>query len=225
MTDAPDPQGGSAPPLPTVPPDAEVCANCKLWQPHSVDARGWVGPCRIQPQRGLFPPTAPICDAFVPRNGVTVRPPKPSSGRASSARSPHAVAPLVRRRADPDSTVDLGDLQMTRQELMDLFREAAGEGELPPLAPKWEGGTLKLVPGTADAKTYEMPLDTFFHKVVMVRDRLRVLEQKLNAHAKLSDTEKVELQGYITRVYGSLTSFNQLFRERADHLVGAKGEE
>ena len=114
---------------------------------------------------------------------------------------------------------------MTREELMDLFREASLDAEPPPLAPKWEGGRIKMVPGKAELQQRGLPIDSLFHKVVMGRDRLRVLEQKLNAHPKLTDAEKVELQSYITRVYGSLTSFNVLFKEKADQFVGSKGED
>ncbi len=112
---------------------------------------------------------------------------------------------------------------MTREELMELFREVAGESEPPPLAAKWEGGVLQLVPGKAELQGKEIPIDALFHKVVMVRDRLRTLEQRLNAHPKLTDAERVEMQQYITRCYGSLTSFNILFREKSDHFVGQKG--
>lgn len=222
MSDAP---AGSLPPLPTFAADAQVCGNCKLWRPHSVDHRGWVGPCRVQDNRGLFPPSAPVCNAFAPKGGAV--PPAPVPGRIPAGRAARSVAPVVvRRRADPDAQVDLGDLQMTRQELVDLIREAVqGDVETPALAAKWEGGTVQMVPGKPDVQPRELPIDALFHKVVMVRDRLRVLEQKLNAHPKLSDAEKVELQSYITRVYGSLTSFNHLFRDKADHFVGAKGEE
>jgi hypothetical protein len=108
---------------------------------------------------------------------------------------------------------------------MEIFREAAVEAEAPPLAGKWEGGTLRLIPGNAELQAKDLPIDSLFHKVVMVRDRLRTLEQKINAHPKLTDAEKVEMQSYITRVYGSLTSFNVLFRERGDQFVGQKGEE
>jgi hypothetical protein len=107
---------------------------------------------------------------------------------------------------------------------MELFRQVSGDGAEAPLAAKWEGGTLRLMPGKADLQGKDMPLDAFFHKVVMVRDRLRTLEQKVNAHPKLSDAEKVEMQHYITRVYGSLTSFNVLFRDKADQFVGSKEE-
>jgi hypothetical protein len=92
------------------------------------------------------------------------------------------------------------------------------------LAPKWEGGTVLLQPGSPDVQAKELPIDALFHKVVMVRDRLRVLEQKVNAHPKLSDAEKVEMQQYVTRCYGSLTSFNLLFADRDDQFVGDKGK-
>ncbi|ADO70964.1 hypothetical protein [Stigmatella aurantiaca] len=209
------------PALPTFQPEERVCGNCKLWSPHSVDHRGWVGPCRIYPGRGLFPPSAPICDKFAPKGGVSA----PAPVASSRARAVRDVAPVVRRKSDPNELVELGDLNMTREELMEIFREASGEGEAPPLAGKWEGGTIKLIPGKPDVQGRDMPIDSLFHKVVMVRDRLRTLEQKLNAHPKLTDAEKVEMQNYITRVYGSLTSFNHLFREKGDQFVGQKGDE
>ena len=90
------------------------------------------------------------------------------------------------------------------------------------LGDKWKGGTMTLKPGKAGLQEKEMPIETFFHKIVMVRDRLRVLEQNINSHAGLSDEEKVSLQQYITRIYGSLTSFNILFSEKEDFFVGSK---
>jgi hypothetical protein len=212
------------PPLPVFAPDERVCGNCKLWAAHSVDHRGWVGVCRLQAERGLFPPSAPLCNKFHPR-GVAVKATEEASRRERSARN---VAPVVRRRErDPNEVVDLEglELNMTRAELMELIREAVGEGGDAPLANKWEGGTLKLLPGKADVQGKDIPIDTFFHKIVMVRDKLRVMEQKLNAHPKLSDAEKVEMQSYITRIYGSLTSFNILFRDKDDFFVGSKSED
>ena len=90
------------------------------------------------------------------------------------------------------------------------------------LGAKWEGGVMVLKPGNPDLQAKEIPVETFFHKIVMVRDRLRVLEQNINSHTGLSDEDKVNLQQYITRIYGSLTSFNILFAEKEDYFVGSK---
>ena len=90
------------------------------------------------------------------------------------------------------------------------------------LGSKWDGGTILLKPGNPSLQAKEIPIETFFHKIVMVRDRLRVLEQNINSHAGLSNEDKVNLQQYITRIYGSLTSFNILFSEKEDYFVGSK---
>ena len=89
------------------------------------------------------------------------------------------------------------------------------------LGEKWVDGVLILKPGEEGLKSKEMPIETFFHKIVMVRDRIRVMEQRINS-SKLSDEEKVNLQQYITKIYGSLTSFNVLFKYKADHFTGDK---
>lgn len=117
-------------------------------------------------------------------------------------------------------TVSLYDVEKTLREILTRWSDT---GPLVPIADKWKGGKLILDPGQPGVQGKEVPIDTFFHKVVMVRDRLRVMEQKINA-SELSDAEKVELQQYITRIYGSLTTFNVLFKSTSDYFVGEKSK-
>ncbi len=87
------------------------------------------------------------------------------------------------------------------------------------LGDRWQGGVMELRPADDGLKSKEIPIETFFHKIVMVRDRLRVMEQRINS-SSMTDEEKVNLQQYITRIYGSLTSFNVLFKYKDDHFKG-----
>lgn len=116
------------------------------------------------------------------------------------------------------------DIAEIRQALREVIAGELGLAEVR-LLDRWRGGRLVIRSGREGQKDKEIPIDDFFHKIVMVRDRLRVLEQKINAHAGLSDADKVELQQYVTRIYGSLTTFNVLFADRDDWFVGQKGEE
>ena len=106
--------------------------------------------------------------------------------------------------------------------LLKILRLWNGVGEVVPLGDRWQGGTLILQPADKNLKGKELPIEDFFHKIVMLRDRLRVLEQQLNAHKKLTDEEKVGLQQYITRIYGTLTTFNVLFKNKEQWFVGEK---
>lgn len=90
------------------------------------------------------------------------------------------------------------------------------------LAPKWEGSSIFFIPKNSELKDQEMPIDKLFHKVVMIRDNLRVLEQQINANEALSEGEKIKFQGYITKCYGSLTSFNFLFYQEDDKFSSKK---
>lgn len=107
--------------------------------------------------------------------------------------------------------------------LLKILRLWNGNSEVVALGDRWIGGTLLLQPADKSLKPKEIPVDDFFHKVVMLRDRLRVLEQNINSNKKLSDEDKVNLQQYITRCYGSLTTFNVLFKNKEHWFVGEKG--
>nr|MBS0036920.1 hypothetical protein [Saprospiraceae bacterium] len=107
--------------------------------------------------------------------------------------------------------------------LVKVLRSFSDISEIIELGDKWKDGTIIFKPYDDDLKPKELPIDVFFKKIVMVRDRLRVMEQRINS-SNLSDEEKVNLQQYITRIYGSLTTFNILFKNKDDHFVGERGK-
>ncbi len=154
---------------------------------------------------------------------VVLEPLEESAAAAQAGAEPAGGEPPIPSPPPPRA----GAAAASGRELKDLVREALRE-ELGlsdvTMMHRWRDGTLVLRPGREGVREKEIPLEDFFHKVVLVRDRLRVLEQKINAHAGLSAADKVELQQYITRIYGSLTTFNVLFADRDDWFVGQKGE-
>lgn len=116
---------------------------------------------------------------------------------------------------------DLVSLSDVEKRLQKILESWAGQIETVALGTRWTGGRIIIHPADENQKAKEIPNETLFHKIVMIRDNLRVLEQKINSHKGLSDEEKVELQQYITRTYGTLTTFNFLFRDEDDKFVGA----
>ncbi len=116
------------------------------------------------------------------------------------------------------SGVSLSDVEQALENILD---RRLHEMQIVPMANKWNNGTMILKPSDESLQPKEVPIETFFHKIVMVRDRLRLIEQKINAHKGLTDEEKVDMQQYISAVYGSLTTFNVLFKETHHQFKGA----
>lgn len=119
-------------------------------------------------------------------------------------------------------TVEVETVSEVERSLMKILRLWSEASDIVPLGDRWAGGTMILQPADKTQKPKELPIEVFFHKIVMLRDRLRVMEQQINAHKKLSDEEKVNLQQYITRIYGTLTTFNVLFKNKENWFVGDK---
>jgi hypothetical protein len=121
---------------------------------------------------------------------------------------------------DPDNDlVSLADIEVL---LVNVIRKYSDIQERVDIGNKWTGGNIILKPGDSSLKSKEIPIDVFFNKIVMLRDRLRVLEQRINSHDKLTEDDKVNMQQYITRCYGSLTTFNVLFKHSTDQFIGEK---
>jgi len=133
-----------------------------------------------------------------------------------------AASEPTRRPLPQEIDVDM-DQDEFRQVLRQVIQEELGLGDIA-MSDRWRGGEVVLKPGREGTQDKSIPLDTFFHKIVMVRDKLRVLEQKVNGHKALSADEKVQLQQYITGCYGSLTTFNVLFKDRDDAFSGQSKE-
>jgi len=121
----------------------------------------------------------------------------------------------------PKTGISISEIEEVMSYVLDKY---AALTEVIPMGEKWIGGTMSLQPANPDLKPKEIPIEAFFHKIVMLRDRLRVLEQNINSHKGLTDQEKVDFQQYITRAYGSLTTFNILFSEKEHYFVGAKSK-
>lgn len=119
-------------------------------------------------------------------------------------------------------TAEVETVSEVERSLLKILRQWSDVSEIVPMGDKWNGGTMSLQAADKTLKPKEIPIEDFFHKIVMLRDRLRVLEQNINSNKKLSDEDKVNLQQYITRCYGSLTTFNVLFKNKEQWFVGEK---
>ncbi|MGZ3418166.1 MAG: hypothetical protein ACXWUG_28460 [Polyangiales bacterium] len=200
----------------------DFCRVCKEPRDHRVIAVGGAGE--------ILRVICGYCGSQHNYRGGRTPGERTSGGRVSGVREERAGSDsgsdsdsgfdLVSDRERIAPPIDLeGDVMDIEQILRRVIREESGLTPVPP-ADKWRGGEIVLKPGKPGLQEKTIPIETFFHKVVMLRNRLRVLEQQINASA-LPDDEKVKLQSYITGCYGSLTTFNILFADEADKFKGS----
>ena len=184
------------------------------------------GKCALRPELGIIQGSFDACErlhlkrAFKDLGWQAGKPAKRGRARANYDDEAVEVTPRATLN-NPTKGNTEGEIDMDRDGLKEVLRELLEEETLygyPEMAKKYQGGTLLIKPADSELQPKEIPVETFFHKVVMVRDRLRVLEAKVNANDNLSSSEKVELQQYVSKAYGSLTTFNVLFRDKNDHF-------
>jgi len=209
----------------------DYCRACKMDRMHTVvaaDAAGQplrvvCGYCRSEhnyrggPRQDVEAPESPA----PPSRSAASAPVANESRRDPSSR---ASFPIVSDRERSAPPIMLPDAKTSDLELLlrRVIREETGISSVPP-AEKWRGGTLVLRPGNPSLQEKTWPIESFFHKVVMLRNRLRTLEQQVNA-SDLPEDVKVKLQGYVSGCYGSLTSFNVLFADESDQFKGSGSE-
>lgn len=209
------------------------CGSCARFVRviEKIDENGEVrrhGECLL----GVWP--APLyetstCSQYVKRGTFTAKPQTPTrGGRSFGGRALRSLPVVGEARGKlefelPEELLDM-DANEFREVLREVIRDELGVSNAP-IGGRWEGGEMILKPGKEGTAEKRIPIETLFSKVVMIRDKLRVLEQKINAHGKLTAEEKVAMQGYITGCYGSLTTFNVLFANKSDNFVGQKGDE
>jgi len=164
------------------------------------------------------------CSQYVKRGTFTGKP----APRARAPRAPRVARSPGMPRAPLEFELPEELLSMNadefREVLREVLRDELGVADVE-LGGRWQGGEVILKPGKEGTQEKRIPLEALFSKIVMIRDKLRVLEQKINANTKLSAEEKIQMQQYVTGCYGSLTTFNVLFADKKDQFVGQRGDD
>jgi hypothetical protein len=214
--------------------DERRCGSCARFVRviEKIDENGEVrrhGECLL----GVWP--APLysthtCSQYVKRGTFVAKPAAPTrGGRSFGGRALRSLPIADQGRPAklefqlPEELLDMNADEF-REVLREVIRDELGVSNTP-LGARWEGGEVILKPGKEGTQEKRIPIEALFSKVVMIRDKLRVLEQKVNSNAKLTAEEKVAMQQYITGCYGSLTTFNVLFANKSDNFVGQKGDD
>lgn len=208
---------------------ANRCGTCARFVRvvERIDENGEVrrsGECLL----GVWP--APLyetstCSQYVQKGTFTGKPVKPVRPRVTRKVTQGWPGTPARRELEfqlPEELLDMNADEF-KEVLREVLRDELGVSDVE-LGGRWQGGEVVLVPGKQGTQEKRVPIEALFAKIVMIRDKLRVLEQKINAHGKLTPEEKVQMQQYITGCYGSLTTFNVLFANKDDAFVGQKGD-
>ncbi len=211
----------------------ERCGSCARFVRviETVDDNGEVkrkGECLLM----VWPPPlyeTSTCSQYVQRGTFTAKPAaRPTRTRGSNAFGGGGASSTSAPRGPfhfslPEELLDMNADEF-REVLREVIRDELGLGDVE-LGGRWQGGEVILKPGKEGTADKRIPLESLFAKIVGIRDKLRVLEQKINGNAKLTSEEKVQLQQYVTGCYGSLTTFNVLFADKKDQFVGQKGDD
>ena len=211
----------------------ERCGSCARFVRviETVDDNGEVkrkGECLLM----VWPPPlyeTSTCSQYVQRGTFTAKPAaRPTRTRGSNAFGGGGASSTSAPRGPfhfslPEELFDMNADEF-REVLRGVIRDGLGLGDVE-LGGRWQGGEVILKPGKEGTADKRIPLESLFAKIVGIRDKLRVLEQKINGNAKLTSEEKVQLQQYVTGCYGSLTTFNVLFADKKDQFVGQKGDD
>jgi hypothetical protein len=195
------------------------CGTCAFFIPRSSDSSGvQSGECRL----GCWP--APLRDTATCASHqlIGARPKIQERGsRTRGGAAPLRSAAVLRPALPREVGIDM-DQDEFRSVLREILLDELGVRDTE-LGDRWLNGELVLVPGKAGTQEKRIPIDNLFRKVVLIREKLRVLEQKINNHEKLDDNDRLQLQQYITQCYGSLTTFNVLFKNKDDQFNGQAG--
>ncbi len=207
--------------------DPGLCETCAAFYAVRQDATlGKIGECALQ----VFPPpvrASSTCTRYRPKGAAAAAPRARAAGEPRRYSRGDVRGPSGSSGGDRTGAEDLPplpqeiDIDMDIDQFRSVLRQVLAE-ELgvtrSEMGGRWQGGEMVLKPGKEGTQEKAIPIEAFFHKIVMVRDKLRLLEAKVNSHPGLSDEDKVQLQQYVTGCYGSLTTFNLLFAEKDDQF-------